>query len=413
MKILMLTPDALMIDRRILQEARTLTRAGHQVTLLAGFECSKEEEYQLDGSHVRRLRYDGDGTRLTRLLRFLPAPGRVKRLLTRALLFLARRVLPVPPFERFILEHALRHPADVVHVHDLPALHAGVLLARAWRVPLVYDAHEIYYGQEVLPPHVRAAYFRKERRLIREAAAVITVNDFLARLMRERYGLPEVHVLYNCADPAPSFDPVRAREDSPLRTFVPGPGPILLYQGWISHERNIDTLIKALAHVPPPARLVILGYGDYAGHLQQLACDLGLEGRVHFFGPIPSGAMLRHTAGGDLGLIPYLPIDENHRYCSPNKFFEYVQAGVPVLAHDLPFFRQMAGRHGVVACADFTAPEPLGRALAALLCGGALQEMRQRCLEARKALVWAVEGEKLLGLYRRLAAGRQASRRSA
>jgi glycosyltransferase involved in cell wall biosynthesis len=403
MKILMLTPDALLIDRRILQEARTLTRAGHQVTLLAGFSCAREEEYQLDGIHVRRLRYDGGAGRLTRLLRFVPAPGRVKRVLARGLLFLARRVLPVPPLERFIVTQALRHRADVVHVHDLPALHAGALLARAWGVPLVYDAHEIYYAQEVLPPRTRAAYYRKERRLIPEAAAVITVNDFLAGIMRERYHLPEVHVLYNCADPAPGFDPVRARDDSPLRTFVPGPGPVLLYQGWISAERNIDTLIQALAHVPPPARLVILGYGDYAGHLQQLAGSLGLEGRVHFFGPIASGAMLRYTAGGDLGLIPYLPIDENHRYCSPNKFFEYVQAGVPVLAHDLPFFRQMAGRHGVAACADFTAPEALGRAVAALLQGGALGQMRRRCLEARKTLSWSAEGEKLLALYDGLA----------
>jgi glycosyltransferase involved in cell wall biosynthesis len=398
MRVLMLTPDAQMIDRRILQEARTLTRAGHQVTLLAGFECTRETEYDLDGIHVRRLRYDWDDERIKKLRRFLLAPRRIKHILNRGLLFLARNFFPVPPFERFIVEHGRQHPADVVHVHDLPALHAGVVLARTWDVPLVYDAHEIYYAQEVLPPRLRRAYFRKERRLIHQAAVVITVNDFLARLMRQRYGIA-VHVLYNCADPEPGFDPDRERQRSPLRALVPGEGPLLLYQGWISVERNLETLLKALTQVPPPARLAVLGYGEHTIRLRQLAHDLGLAGRVHFLGPVPSEAMLRHTVGGDLGLIPYLPIDDNHRYCSPNKFFEYVQAGVPVLAHELPFFQQMAGRHGVVACADFTSAEAVGRAITSLLQGSVLASMRRRCLQAAKLLTWSVEGEKLLALY--------------
>jgi glycosyltransferase involved in cell wall biosynthesis len=406
MRVLMLTPDAQMIDRRILQEARSLTRAGHQVTLLAGFECAREEEHDLDGIHVRRLRYDGDDERLKRLRRLLPAPPRLKRVLNRALLFAARRLLAVPPFEHFLVRQGLRHPADVVHVHDLPALHAGVLLAETWGVPLVYDAHEIYYAQAGLSPRIQRAYFRKEGRLAHRAAVVITVNDFLAQVMKERHGLAEVHVLHNCADPDPTFDPERERQYSPLRALLPGPGPILLYQGWISPERNLETLIKALRHVPAEARLVIVGYGDHAGNLQQLASDLGLSPRVRFLGPVASGEMLRHTVGGDLGLIPYLPIDDNHRYCSPNKFFEYVQAGVPILAPDLPFFRQMAERYGVVVLADFTAPEALGRAITALLQSGRLAEMRQRCLAARHVLSWSVEEKKLLALYNQLASGR-------
>jgi glycosyltransferase involved in cell wall biosynthesis len=396
----MLTPDAQLIDRRILQEARTLTRAGHRVTLLAGFQCSREEDYERDGIHVRRLRYDGDEKRLQTIRRYVPAPDRLRRVLHRGLTFLANRMLTVPPFDRFIVRQGLQHRADVVHVHDLPALHAGVLLARAWGVPLVYDAHEIYYAQEVLPAHIRKAYFHKEARLIQYADVVITVNDFLAALIEERHGVGPVQVLCNSTDPEPAFDPARARDESPIRAFAPG--PVLLYQGWISHERNIETLIRALIHVPPPARLVIVGYGDHAGNLQQLACDLGLAERVHFLGPVPSSAMLRYTAGGDLGLIPYLPIDDNHRYCSPNKFFEYVQAGVPILAHDLPFFRQMAQRHGVVACADFTSPEAVGRAIVSTLTGGTLAAMRQRCLEARAALSWPVEEQKLLAVYDRL-----------
>lgn len=413
MKILMLTPDAQMIDRRILQEARTLLGAGHEVTLLAGFECGKEEDYWLDGIHVCRFQYDWDDERLKRLRRLLPLPGRLQRLLNRAFLYLARRMLSVSPFDRFIIAKGLEHPADVVHVHDLPALQAGVVLAHTWGVPLFYDAHEMYYAQDVLPPRLRHAYFRAERRLIRHPDAVITVNDFIADLMAERYGIARPHVLYNCADPEPGFDPARARTQSPLRQRVPGPGPILLFQGWLSHERNIDTLIRALAHVPPPARLAVIGYGAYQARLEEVARASAVADRVHFLGRVESRDMLDLTVGADLGLIPYLPIDENHLYCSPNKFFEYVQACLPILAHDLPFFRLMGKRHGVVRCADFTSPPALGQAIATLLADGSLEQMRQACVPARQVLTWPVEGRKLLTLYDRLAAGPRLSRQSA
>jgi glycosyltransferase involved in cell wall biosynthesis len=402
MKVLMLTPDAQMIDRRIIQEARTLVRAGHHVILLAGFECAHAESFEIDGIAVHRFRYDWDDERLKRLRRYLVKHPRVTRFVNRAFLFLARRFFPVAPFDRFIIEQGLRFRADVVHVHDLPALQAGAVLAATWGVPLVYDAHELYYAQEVLAPRIRRAYFQKEKRYIRRAQAIITVNEFIAGLMQERYNLGPIHVLYNCADASPSFDPERERDRSPLRTQLPGTGPVLLYQGWLSEERNIGTLIEALVHVPPPARLAVIGYGDCLEALRQLAQQRGVADRVHFLGKVPSDDMLNYTAGADLGLIPYLPIDDNHRYCSPNKFFEFVQACVPILAHDLPFFRQMAKRHGVVACTDYTSAESLGRAITALLQSGASAQMRRRCFEARKVLNWSVEGEKLLTLYERL-----------
>jgi glycosyltransferase involved in cell wall biosynthesis len=401
MRVLMLTPDAQMIDRRIWQEARTLRQAGHEVVLLAGFECAQEEEYETDGILVRRLRYPGHFALPPRWLRWLPGlrlRQRVQRLLSRLL----GRLSPLPPLERFLYFQGLRHPAEVVHVHDLPALHAGLLLARTWRVPLVYDAHELYPFQEVLPPAVRRACFRKEKRLIRQADMILTVNEFLAQALRARYGVAPL-VLYNCAEPEPGFDPEQARLHSPLFDRVPGPGPRLLYQGWLAPERNLETLLRALVHVPAPARLAIIGYGDHLRSLQQLAHRLRLAGRVHFLGPIPSRELLPYTAGADLGLIPYLPIDENHRFCSPNKFFEYVAAQVPILAHPLPFFQQMAQRYGVVRCADFTSPPAVGRAIAELLHSGALLQMRQQCRQARQVLTWRVEAAKLLAWYEALA----------
>jgi glycosyltransferase involved in cell wall biosynthesis len=279
-------------------------------------------------------------------------------------------------------------------VHDLPALKPGVVLARKWRVPLVYDAHELYYAQEVLPKHLQEKYRRLEAELIGQATVVITVNEFIAGLMAQRYGVQLPRVIYNATE-----TPAGVLSGDELRRRVPGAGPIILYQGWISGERNLETVVRAMSEVPSPARLAVIGYGEHERVLLRLAADLGLSDRIHFLGRVPSDEMLRYTVGADLGVIPYLPIDDNHRYCSPNKFFESVLAGVPVLTHELPFFQMMRDRYGVVACADLSTPSSCARALRGLLEGGTLAAMRERCRVAGSRLNWAVESEKLLQIY--------------
>lgn len=394
MRVTMLTDDCQMIDRRIVQEAATLVEAGHSVHLLAGFECREPGAFVTRGVQVHRYNYDWDDERLKKLRSYLPRNDRVIALVNRAFMYLARRFFRVSPFQRFVLERAYQFPADVVHVHDLPMLLPGVLLARGWGVPLVYDAHELYYAQDVLPIATQRKYFHLEKRLIREADLVITVNEFIARLMAERYGIPEPRVIYNAADqPAPQTGP------SPLRQRVGSDGPIILFQGWLSGERNIETIISAMPHVPEPAVLAIIGYGGHETTLRQIARAVKVEQRVHFLGAVPADEILHYTRGATLGVIPYLPIDDNHRYCSPNKFFEYVLAGVPIVGHELAFFQSMKQRHGVVECTDFTAPEAVGRTIRTLLTGGGLEQMRQRCRQAAQLLNWRTEGAKLLRYY--------------
>lgn len=409
MRVLMLTNDSQMIDRRILQEAATLVHGGHSVHLLAGFECNGPADYDADGVHVHRFTYDWDDERLkklrTRVRRWFPNNDRVIALVNRTFMFLAHRLFAISPFQRYILEQAYRYPSDVVHVHDLPMLVPGLALARTWGVPLVYDAHELYYAQDVLPKAVQKKYFTLERRLIRRADLVITVNEFIADLMAQRYGVPAPQVIYNAAS-----EPTKAIDtEASLQQRVGGDGSIVLFQGWLSPERNIETLVRALPHVPEPTRLALIGYGGHEATLRQIAKELHVEHRVHFLGMIPSDQLLHLTREADLGAIPYLPIDDNHRYCSPNKFFEFVLAGVPILAHDLPFFRDMARRHGVVECTDFAQPEAVGRSIANLLTTGRLQTLRAQCHEARKVLNWTTEGAKLLRMYAGLPRARAAA----
>lgn len=409
MKVLMLAPDSQVVDRRIVQEAKTLAGAGHAVTVLCGFTCARDEVVNVDGVTVRRFAYvprrplvqkvgsrvGGGSWRLPRLQELVLAAG--------------RRLFRLTPFEKFVVEKAAGFDADVVHGHDLPMLRPALELKSRRGAAVVYDAHELYAAQEALSPAQRRRCFVEEHESIGRADAVITVNDLIARRLAELHGVAEPVVIRNSVDPPPR-ELVRAR-GGPLRQAFGPRDRIVLFQGWISAERNLDTLVRAMARLEDDVRLAIIGYGDHEPVLRRLVAEHGLHERVRFFGRVPQEELAAHTVGADLGVIPYLPIDENHRLCSPNKLFEFVVCGVPVLAHDLPFLRLVAERHGVVHCGDLSSPERAAAAIRTALEPRRLATMRERCLQEAPRFSWREDARVLLDVYDRLDRGPVRGRR--
>ncbi|MBN1866093.1 glycosyltransferase [Candidatus Sumerlaeota bacterium] len=395
----MLTPDCHMIDRRILQQARSLIEAGHRVTLVAGGECPREEHYFIDSIAVHRYAYDWDDERIRRVRAWIPTPA-LRNLFTRVFRRLADRLLSFNSFDTFVYRRARALRADVVHVHDLPFLKHGARLAREWRVPLVYDAHEIYYEQESLPPARRRRLRKEEKRYAPRTDLFITVNESIAERFRRAHGDLNYLVLMNCADRVETVDRAASRQRLRAMAELATEDRIVLFQGWISAERNLDTLVRAARHFPGNTYLVFIGYGAYQAELERIVQTEGIERKVRFLGRVEPDEILPLTTGADLGVIPYLPIDLNHRYCSPNKFFEYVQARVPIVAHDLEFFRRMKDLHGVVVTGDLSSPETTADAINGLLNRPErLRELADRCERASAVLNWSSEAEKLLRAY--------------
>jgi glycosyltransferase involved in cell wall biosynthesis len=275
-----------------------------------------------------------------------------------------------------------------VYVHDLPFLEYGHRLAKRHRVPLVFDTHEIYYEQDSLPASARRKLEQVERKRIHDVDVFLTVNEFIASWFQNRYPGVTAMSVHNALPgfPPPDRTVARARLEE-LTGFGPD-DVIVLYQGWISAERNLDTMVAAMENVAPEVKLAVVGYGDHVEHLRTVAAA-GREGAVCFLGRMEQVDLLAITPGADLGVIPYLPIDLNHELCSPNKFFEFVQNGVPVLAHRSPFFLAMSDRLGVVSTADLSTPASFGAALGELAAApDTLRIMREACGVHRDLLAW-------------------------
>jgi glycosyltransferase involved in cell wall biosynthesis len=398
MKILMVTADHLMIDRRILQEAASLVAHGHEVTLLAGFECAKQESYVSGGIRIERFVYDWSDSRFRRWL--MPVALRLGtrgyKLAWYAYRAWAKYLSRLTMFEQFVLDRMLEHEPEIIHAHDYPVLAPAAALACMRDLPLVYDAHEIYYSQAQLPPSVQRRYRRREAGLIGDCDAVITVNPYIARIMSERFGIPEPQVVLNAAPLKPIAGGRRLRQ----RFGLDDAARIVLYQGWIANNRGIERLVEAAGAFDSGIHLVIIGYGDFETRLQEIVAQRNLGGRVLFYGAVPSDQLHELTCEADLGVIPYFGLDENNYYCSPNKLFEFAVAGLPFICNDLPFLRDVVERYGNGQTADLGSPPAIAAVVNGIFADPeVLVALRKAAAKARQTLNWSTEEATLLKIY--------------
>lgn len=188
------------------------------------------------------------------------------------------------------------------------------------------------------------------------------------------------------------------------RFAVPVEHRVLLFQGGLSEGRNLQSLIRAMAVLrPTDIHLVLLGDGLLGKALRRLARCLGVQQRVHFHPAVAQQALLPITASADAGIIPYQATCLNNRYCTPNKLFEFIAAGLPILASDLPELRRLVAGNGIGRVARLATPEQLAWAIEEMLSdGGRLQGWRERLSVVRQELSWQRESERLLQIYEEL-----------
>lgn len=422
--VLMLCHDQ-NLDRRVVAQAVSLIARGYSVHLLAlSLDGDTHHEQTPEGIQLIRIglnfiipenpTYTGYMARQHRLNdvlnwganRFPKRLGIFQRLFNYAsklnwslykTLLLVRyrnRTLHDPlPFRQAFVRHGAEFPSDVVQVHDLPALEAGAELAASWGVPLVYDAHELYPEQKSFSAVQRRICSKAEAEHIKKADLVFAVNESIGDEMARRYQIAKPVTLLNAIDPLPDFDPTASYDLLREKLSLPAGRRILLFQGGFAPHRNLETLIQAMAHVKNnDVDLVMMGFGAFGDLLKAKAIRLKLLGkRIHFLPAVPQSELLQHSASADIGIIPYPHVDLNSYYCTPNKLFEFIQAGLPILANDSPELNRFVRANGFGHSASMANAKQIARAIDMAFAAEDFSKWRGTIEQHRSTFAWAAQ----------------------
>jgi len=370
----MLVRNAYTHDSRVEKEARSLVDAGFRVTVVADARAGLPSRERRDGADVVRVARGGPGIPG---LRFLVHQLR-----------LGRRLDRLAP--------------DILHAHDSDAL-APVAIAAARRgIPFVYDAHELWLGRP-RREHARLYFALSQlwyrfvqRFTVPRAAAVLTVSAPIADHLQRQYRLASVRLVPNYPDSPAAL--VR-RELGELGPVDPG-RPIVLYLGGLMRNRGLEVLVDAIA-LRPEVQLVLLGDGLLGEDLLLRAEHAGARDRTLLLAAVPPGEVVAYAASADVGVSAVIPTSLNDRYSLPNKLFQYMAAGIPVVASDLPQVREVLESAGAGMVVDTSRPQAIADAIGAILRDPA--EARAMGERGRAAVIdrfnWSVSAAVLVDAY--------------
>ena len=295
---------------------------------------------------------------------------------------------------------------SIYHAHDLNTLPLAWRLARRHHGCLVYDSHEYYLERNRAVKYTFfGRWWRKklEGYLVRSADLNITVNESIATMLGERYGVNPFKVIMN----APARrDVVVGDQECDLHNVlgICRTNKILLYLGAITFNRGLERVIESLQYLPE-CHLVMMGFGkdDYKQGLLAEAEHFSVRDRLHFFGPVPSEMVTSYACSADVGVAAIKNVCLSYYYCSPNKVFEYVLSGLPVAASDFPELRKVVCDYNVGLTFNPEDPKDIAETIREILGSPEIRNnLRANGLLAAEAFNWEKESKKLLSNYRAL-----------
>ena len=286
--------------------------------------------------------------------------------------------------------------ADMLISNDLDTLLPNYLISRLKTTPLVYDSHEYFteVPELVNRKRVQSVWKFIERKLFPKLADVLTVNDSIADFFYQDHGI-RPNVVRNIP---------RRREKIPKVSReslgLPVDKSLLILQGsGINVDRGSEELIEAMPMIND-AVLLIIGGGDVIDKLKSMAQKLNLGKRVIFKPRMPYQQLMEYTAVADLGLTLDKSTNLNYKFSLPNKLFDYIQAGIPVLSSPLPEIEKIITKYKV---GDFIMdhnPKTIAKKINQILNNQDLiQEWKKNCSFAAKELTWENEEKVLIKIY--------------
>lgn len=366
-RVIVSVTNDLVTDQRVHKACLTLRKTGFDV-LLVGRRQRKSPEMDERPYHTRRIR-----------LIFEKGPLFYAEYNIRLFLFL------------------LFHRASCLLSNDLDTILPNFWISRLKRIRLIYDSHEYFTETPELVnrPKVQQVWRRIEEYVLPKMNEMITVNESIANLFREKYNIK-----------------VRVIRNIPMRTTLPKPATreefdlpadrhLLILQGsGINIQRGAEELVEAMTYLED-CLLMIVGGGDVLPTLKKKVEEKHLEDHVRFFPRMPYRNLMAITQLADFGFTIDKDTNLNYRFSLPNKLFDYIQANVPIIASHLPEIERIIKKYDIGVFIDDHRPETIAQTVReALADEKMMRTWKNNLAVAARELCWENEEKKLMSIYK-------------
>lgn len=328
MKICMIVNNSISRDPRVKGEALALIKAGHEVTVIGSGHRDLPEEEVWNGIKFKRIFTKDIHRKLSAGLKA------IKRLPINKKKFLEfYKQNRIPQIEDIWIAKATEDQYDVYHAHDLDTLNIAYLSSKKNNSKLVYDSHELWIewqkNKNNAPLYLLEKWEMVENEVAPQVDMLITVSDGIANELKNMYKLEtNPLVIYNCAELREHMRLNVLRENY---IYSDSNRKIVLYQGGIQSGRGLENFIN-IAKFCPGLDFVIIGpvtnqnYGDY---IKKLAENIP---NLFVLQPVPYEELWKITCSADFGYVCTEPICKSYDLGLSNKIFEYMVAGLPIIA---------------------------------------------------------------------------------
>jgi len=291
---------------------------------------------------------------------------------------------------------------DILVSNDLDSLLSNYCISVIRNKKLVYDSHE--YFTEV-PELINRNFQKKiwlsiERFILPKIKYSYTVCKSIANDYYKKYGV-KMEVIRNV--PLRKTATNSSEKISTLKKeLCIEDKKIIIYQGSLNIGRGIEQVINAMKFIDNTIFLII-GDGDIAKKLVHLTKQKGLEKKIIFLGKIPFDKLNDYTGLADIGISLEQNLGLNYYYSLPNKIFDYINAGVPILASDLPEIANIVKKYEIGEIIKDFSPDIIADAINSMLNDEhKISEWEKKLKYAAEELCWEKEEIKLIDFYNKI-----------
>jgi glycosyltransferase involved in cell wall biosynthesis len=395
---------------RGLRVARSLAAAGYEVEIAAVDDGTQPVDESDGGIRTRRYRPTGIWARFAHGSR--PGGGPLRQLTRWVEAAIKLAVWPVHIRGWWAALETELAPADLYHAFGILTIPVALRLATTARDAgrggiVVYDVIDVILESnnvDRVPSPVLATYRWRERRWVNASDAIVTVNQPIADHLRRRWRLGSAPVvLLNCQ---PRWDPPDQPEDLIRHAAkLPPDRAVVLFLGRLGRERGLEVAAEAALRMPDAA-LVLMGFGPWAEELRRRDDDPRYAGRHVTLTAVPPDDVTRWAAGADVSIVAVPANSLNQRLSTPNKFWESIAAGTPVvIGRDLEVMRDIVETENIGVIADPADAGDLARAISEIIDAqpDARRAMRERCIRlCTERYNWELAVEPYVTLVSRL-----------